>query len=1368
MLKNLLSGALLPAFLVVTAPTLIFSQTSGNPPLPPNQPVQIRPARFGITEPVSVLAARQQMAPPAPTRSRRAPVRAPLRPAWRAASPVSKSTVKAMSLSGATETFLGTMAPPLLTFEGIGMIDNEDVFEAGYYPSDSNGDIGPNHYVEMVNTLYRVYDRQGNPLTPPLKLSALFQVLGGPASEYDDGDPIVLYDHLADRWLLSQFVVSGWFEGERAHQAIAISQTDDPTGAYYVYDFEMPNDDMNDYPKFGVWPQAYFMTDNQFSRTDDFTGAGVFAFDRRRMLVGDPTASYCFQELPDKASLLPADLDGPPPSEDSPGIFVALSSPELENYRPSEEKNSLSGLTADVEPPTATQPYGLQIFFYSVDFEHPERSDFSEGGLVALPPFVLFTTNMEAVAQRGTRSKLDSLGDRLMHRLQYRCYGEQDGLVGNFTENVGGTGQAGVHYFDLRRYLPDGEFFVHEQGLQAPDRLHRWMGSAATDWQGNLAVGYSASGIDSFPSIRYAGRLAGHPPGRLTLEEAVLQAGVHSQDGDPGRWGDYSMLAVDLVDDSTFWYVNQYIGENPPAWNTRIGSFRFTNSIPAPNASVFFTVIDADSGEPVESAVVQSRNGYWRQTEGTNGCLISLTPGTHTFFASAGSYLPSADVEIVLTNSQTASQEILIHHKSLDFSIVKDLAAEFSGPWGGPFDPESVSFTITNSGTSCLVWTSYWNHAWMAAVPSGGSLPPGESIGVTLKTTGPAASMPPGSYADTLVFTSLAGSQYYTIPVRLLVTNARAALAFNSGYQALVNTHSFVEVDVLRSLGTNGVAWVDYTTIEASAKDGVDYRTAQGTLFFPSGITRQTIRIELLPVTHAPSKAFRVSLSNPQGDASLGSIHRSTIHLLEDRNLVYREFLDQDPQWDMAEGWEYGKPEASRSALTGTNVLGFFLGEDYPNNLAEPSCLTSTTIDCSRFQNLRVQFYRRLNIERSLSDHATVELSTNGIDWIHLWTNPSLSVLSDSDWTLASYDLTSAADRSSTVYLRWSLGPTDSSVSFKGWRIDDIEVYGEPVPFQAITVLPVLTNRWEIEHVRILDKDTNSMIVNANELYLADLRPLFPEIKTVYDLIGKSDYYFYPTHLAEKYRADDQTVIQAGVPWETIEENQPEGGVKNYVYVSKTPLRDQDGIIFALRILFYPIPGRPDTTLPVFTNEWVAAHAIVIDKDTNSLFINANEPFLKTLRPTFPDIMTVTNLIGKDDFYFYSEAMAEKFRADDQRVLASGTNWVTVEENQPLGGQKTYMHVTKYPLRGATNQILGLRIVAFAVPALNVQPAQTGIELSWLLEYAPFVLQHSENCGPPWNDVNGASFITNGMIRTIAPNATGQEFYRLRMEVGSW
>ena len=255
-----------------------------------------------------MLAARQtvkaaaQIAPRAPRR--------PLTAEWLGAF-APKAAASPLGFAAVTEPFLGAMPAPLLTFEGLDAKDNEDVFFMGYYPPDANGDIGPNHYVEMINTLYRVYDRQGNPLTPPLKLSALFQVLGGVAAEYDDGDPIVLYDHLADRWLLSQFVVSPWPDAGRAHQAIAISQTGDPTGAYYVYDFEMPNNTMNDYPVRRL-AAGLLHTDNQFNPGPDYAaaGSGVFAFDRRRMLAGDPTASYCFVEEPDYFGLLPADLDG--------------------------------------------------------------------------------------------------------------------------------------------------------------------------------------------------------------------------------------------------------------------------------------------------------------------------------------------------------------------------------------------------------------------------------------------------------------------------------------------------------------------------------------------------------------------------------------------------------------------------------------------------------------------------------------------------------------------------------------------------------------------------------------------------------------------------------------------------------------------------------------------------------------------------------------------------------------------------------------------------------------------------------------------------------------------------------------------------
>jgi hypothetical protein len=299
-----------------------------------------------------------------------------------------------------------------------------------------------------------------------------------------------------------------------------------------------------------------------------------------------------------------------------------------------------------------------------------------------------------------------------------------------------------------------------------------------------------------------------------------------------------------------------------------------------------------------------------------------------------------------------------------------------------------------------------------------------------------------------------------------------------------------------------------------------------------------------------------------------------------------------------------------------------------------------------------------------------------------------------------------------------------------------------------------------------MDKDTNGVFINANELYLQSLQPAFPEIRSVTNLIGKDDYYFYPTNLAEKYRADDQRTIQSGQPFETIELNQPQGGAASYVYVSKTPLRDTNNVIYALRIVFYAIPAPNQTTLPVYTNSWDREHIYVIDKDTNSVCLNANELYLQSLRSSFPEIRSVTNLIGKDDYYFYPTDLAEKYRADDQRTIQSGQPFATIEVNQPQGGVARYVYVTKIPLRDANNVIYALRIVYFELPTLTAQRTTQGMLLEWQGDGTGFVLQQTQNLHTPgtWTVVNAPKTVTNNVVGVLVPTTEAEAFYRLQKE----
>ncbi len=346
-----------------------------------------------------------------------------------------------------------------VNFEGQSIFDTIAVGQ-GFLPPDTVGDVGPNHYVQMVNSTFRIWDKTGAPLIPTTSIGALFGSIPGPCAGSEDGDPIVLYDSLADRWMLSEFCTVA---NPNNHQLIAISQTPDPTGAYFLYDFMMPNNKFNDYPKFGVWPDGYYMTDNQFNQAGTaFLGAGVFAFDRAKMLAGDPAASFIYFDLepldPSIGGVLPSDADGlRPPPAGAPNVFSYFIATEF----------------ADASD-------GLRLFDFHADFATPANSTFTEraGSPLAVAAFNPLTpAGRDDIEQpppaNNATAALDAIGDRLMHRLQYRNFGTHESLVVSHTVNVG-TGttlalhQAGVRYYELRK-TGMGAYAVNEQASYAPD-----------------------------------------------------------------------------------------------------------------------------------------------------------------------------------------------------------------------------------------------------------------------------------------------------------------------------------------------------------------------------------------------------------------------------------------------------------------------------------------------------------------------------------------------------------------------------------------------------------------------------------------------------------------------------------------------------------------------------------------------------------------------------------------------------------------------------------------------------------------------------------------------------------------------------------
>ncbi len=469
-----------------------------------------------------------------------------------------------MNLNAPVEMDAAVQAAPIspnapvtiANFDGVSNI-------SGVLPPDTNGDVGPNHYMQWVNLSFAIYSKTGALLYGPAAGNTLWAGFGGVCQTTNNGDPIVLYDQLADRWMVSQFAVPGGASGY--HQCIAVSQTGDPTGAWYRYDFLWSNTNMNDYPHFGVWPDGYYMAVHEFANAATWAGQGVAVFEREKMLQGLPARMVKFNLYstdPNMGGMLPTDLDGPAPAAGTPNYFV-------------EPDDNAGGFPQDQ----------VQIWAFHVDWANTANSTFSR---VAALATAAFDSNMcngarTCIPQSGTTAKLDAIADRAMYRAQYRNFGGYETIMLNHTVDATSTDRAGIRWYELRNTGGAG-WGINQQSTFSPDATHRWMGSVAMNSAGDIGLGYSASSSTMFPALRYTGRLATDPLNSMTQGEGTLIAGTGAQTHTAARWGDYSMLSVDPVDDCTFWFTSEYVQTTGSAsWRTRIGSFKLANcGVPGP------------------------------------------------------------------------------------------------------------------------------------------------------------------------------------------------------------------------------------------------------------------------------------------------------------------------------------------------------------------------------------------------------------------------------------------------------------------------------------------------------------------------------------------------------------------------------------------------------------------------------------------------------------------------------------------------------------------------------------------------------------------------------------------------------------------
>lgn len=452
-------------------------------------------------------------------------------------------------------TMLG-MPAPLISFDGPSNVCG------GCSPPDPNGAIGPNHFITMQNSSYAIYDRTGALLFGPAANNTLWAGFGGPCQTENAGDPVVLHDQLADRWVLMQFTDSS---GPPFLLCVAVSATADPLGTYQRYAVDTQSF-FPDYPKMSLWPDGYYFSTRELSGGSE--QAGAYAIDRAAVLAGAPSPTVVGFVTTGPAyhrgdGLLPADLDGNTlPPAGSPNYFV--------------------GSMDDGGPDGAPQD-ALYIWELHADFATPGNSTFTLEHTIPIAAFdTIFPCtpgSRSCIPQPGTTAKIDILSyrQRPMHRAAYRNFGTHESLVTNQSvEAVAGI--AGVRWWELRDLSSTP--VLHQEGTYAPgatDGIHRWMGSAAMDGAGNIALGYSASDATAtFPSVWYTGRLASDPLGTMPQGEGSIIDGTGSQTSTGGRWGDYTALTVDPVDDCTFWYVNQYLPTtSTTGYRLRVGAFRF-------------------------------------------------------------------------------------------------------------------------------------------------------------------------------------------------------------------------------------------------------------------------------------------------------------------------------------------------------------------------------------------------------------------------------------------------------------------------------------------------------------------------------------------------------------------------------------------------------------------------------------------------------------------------------------------------------------------------------------------------------------------------------------------------------------------------
>jgi hypothetical protein len=509
------------------------------------------------------------------------------------------------------EPVAGLMPDPIFTFPGISNYSQP----ARSWPPDTNGDVGPNHYVQTVNTSIGIYNKNTGALIRQITFNDFFLDFGTACDNGHSGDPVVVYDRFAQRWVISDFKV---YDNGPYYECVAVSQTSDPVGGWYYYDIRISTTSLNDYPKLGVWRDSYFFTFNMFSNFGTtWGGVQVWALEKARMLAGQSITPVYFSLNADTgySSLLPAHALSLPP----------MGAP---NY------------LASVE-----QPGSVLIWEFTPNWLNPGASTFTGPIELNVAPFALAAS----IPQPVTSNVLDSLSYRPMMQLIYRMVNGIESLW--LTHTVASGGVAGMRWYEVRQ--PGTAPVVHQQGTYQPDDHHRWMGSLSVDQDGNMALGYSIGSRTLYPSIRYTGRLADETAGLLPQGEKTMFTGTTYQSSYT-RWGDYSAMAVDPTDDCTFYYTTEYylsgVVNSNVNWQTGVGAFKYP-SCGQPKGRIHGAVRDSISNLPIPGVQVVADSATQKMTVTSDSTgFYTITLAADTFSLTAGPLLPGYPESYTINN----------------------------------------------------------------------------------------------------------------------------------------------------------------------------------------------------------------------------------------------------------------------------------------------------------------------------------------------------------------------------------------------------------------------------------------------------------------------------------------------------------------------------------------------------------------------------------------------------------------------------------------------------------------------------------------------------------------------------------------------